>query len=254
LEDGWSVEGWTRSGSPTAGIKVHAVDLSEPDAVMRTEGDFDVVIHSASKRGGDAADYARVYRSGMENLLKRFSTSQFIFISSTSVYGQRDGEWVDETSPANPEHERGKILRAAEDLVLARSGRVARLAGIYGPGRSALLRRVLGNEAALDEATDRFVNQVHRDDAASALLKIAQANGMTGIWNVADNEPLLLSDCYRWLAQKLNHALSESGPKTPRKRGNSNKRVLNARLRNDGWVPQYPSFKEGMERSILPPA
>jgi nucleoside-diphosphate-sugar epimerase len=252
LRNGWSVEGWTRSGSPIAGMTVHAVDLSEADAVMRSEGEFDVVIHSASTRGGDAADYARVYQVGAKNLLKRFTRSQVIFVGSTSVYAQRDGEWVDETSVAEPTHERGKILRDAEDLILSRDGRVARLAGIYGPGRSALLQRVLSGEATVDQTKDRFVNQVHRDDAASALLRIAQLSEQGRIWNVADNSPFLLSECYYWLAQRLNRTLEEGAPETPRKRGESNKRISNTRLQSSGWIPQYPSFKEGMERSVLP--
>lgn len=257
LGEGWAVEGWTRSGSIESERKpqfnVRAVDLSSTDAVRSAPGDFEVVIHSASTRGGDAADYARVYRGGVENLLERFPRSQFLFVSSTSVYAQQLGEWVDESRPAEPTHERGRILREAENVVLSHGGRVARLAGIYGPGRSALLRRVLGNEASSDDKADRFVNQVHRDDAASALFKIAQVSDGGGqIWNIADNEPLLLSECYRWLSEKLNRRHSPSkGPARTRKRGESNKRISNSRLREQGWAPVYPSFKEGMERSVL---
>jgi nucleoside-diphosphate-sugar epimerase len=258
LREGWSVEGWTRSGSiesePRSQFDVRAVDLSQSETVRSAPGEFDVVLHSASTRGGEAADYARVYRGGVENLLQRFPRSQLLFVSSTSVYAQRSGQWVDESSPAEPLHERGRILRDTENLVLSHGGRVARLAGIYGPDRSALLRRVLANEASVDEKADRFVNQVHRDDAASALFKISQlADGGGQIWNVADNEPLLLSECYRWLGRKLNRSLSTTrSAGLSRKRGESNKRVSNSRLQTAGWAPTYPSFKEGMKRSVLP--
>lgn len=175
------MEGWTRSGSiePEGRLQfnVRAVDLSQSEAVTSAQGEFEAVIHCASTGGGEAADYARVYRGGVENLLQRFPRSQLLFVSSTSVYAQQSGEWVNESSPAEPLHEKGKILRETENLALSRGGRVARLAGIYGPGRSALLRRVRENEAWVDEKTDRFVNQVHRDDAASALLKVAQLSG-----------------------------------------------------------------------------
>jgi nucleoside-diphosphate-sugar epimerase len=256
LHEGWTVEGWTRSGSiesePRPQFNVRAVDLSEPEAVTSAPGEFEVVIHCASTRGGEAADYARVYRAGVENLLQRFPSSQLLFVSSTSVYAQQSGEWVDESSPAEPVHERGRILRAAENLALSHGGRIARLAGIYGPGRSALLRRVRENEAWVDEKTDRFVNQIHRDDAASALLKIAQLPaGCDQIWNVADTEPLLLSECYRWLSQKLKKpAMHPAVYQASGKRGISNKRVCNSRLCDQGWAPSYASFKEGMDRNL----
>jgi len=258
LSQGWRVEGWTRSGSieseSDSQFDVRAVDLSLTAAVKAAPGEFDLVIHSASTRGGEAADYARVYRGGVANLLQRFPQSQLVFVSSTSVYAQQSGEWVDESSPAEPLHERGRILRETEDLVFGHGGRVARLTGIYGPGRSALLRRVLANEAVVDEKADRFVNQIHRDDAAAALFKISQlADGGGQVWNVADNEPLLLSECYRWLSQRLKQPPAGSAVcKAPGKRGQSNKRISNSRLRGLGWAPIYASFKEGMEQSVLP--
>ncbi len=258
LNHGWTVVAWTRSGSTESEspsqIEVRAVDLSLFESVQDAPGEFDVVIHSASTRGGEAADYARVYRNGVDNLQRRFPRTGLLFVSSTSVYAQRSGEWVDESSPAEPLHDRGRILRETENKVLSHGGRVARLAGIYGPGRSALLRRVLANEAAVDEKADRFVNQVHRDDAASALFKISQLPGCDAqIWNVADNEPLLVSECYRWLSQKLNLPLNSSAtPKVSGKRGQSNKRIRNSQLRGQGWTPVYPSFREGMARSVLP--
>ncbi len=115
-------------------------------------------------RGGDAGKYRRLYLEGARNLLGAFPRARLIFTSSTSVYAQQDGVLVDETSPADPVHEKGRVLREAEELVLARHGIVARLAGIYGPGRSFLLRTFLAGEAVLDRNDDRVINQAHRDD------------------------------------------------------------------------------------------
>jgi len=73
------------------------------------------------------------------------------------------------------------------------------------------------------------------------------------IYNVVDDQPILQSECYRWLAQRLNRPLPPIGRSTQeRKRGDSNKRVSNAKLRRLGWTPQYPTFAEAMEKSILP--
>ena len=71
-----------------------------------------------------------------------------------------------EESETNPARETGRVLLETEKLVLERRGTVARLAGIYGPGRSALLSKFLAGTATIDPESDRFVNQVHRDDIA----------------------------------------------------------------------------------------
>ena len=128
-----------------------------------------------------------------------------------------------------------------------------RLAGIYGPGRSALLTKFLAGTAIIDPENDRFVNQVHRDDIASGLfLLVSRESREPQIYNVVDDRPMLQSDCYRWLAQRLNRPLPPVGKLTEqRKRGDTNKRVSNAKLRSLGWTPQYPTFAEGMERSVL---
>jgi nucleoside-diphosphate-sugar epimerase len=139
-------------------------------------------------------------------------------------------------------------------VVLNRGGIVARLAGIYGPGRSALLNRFLAGTAMFDPENDRFVNQVHRDDIASALFLLLnrEAEGAQ-IYNVVDDQPILQSECCRWLAHRLNRPLPPIGRSTQqRKRGDSNKRVSNAKLHRLGWTPQYPTFAEAMDKSILP--
>jgi nucleoside-diphosphate-sugar epimerase len=170
------------------------------------------------------------------------------------VYAQRDGSWITEESETKPMRETGRILLEAERLVLDRGGIIVRLAGIYGPGRSALLSKFLAGAAIIDPENDRFVNQVHRDDIAAALfLLVNQETAGAQIYNVIDDEPILQSECYRWLAQTLHRPLPPIGKsKQQRKRGDSNKRVSNAKLCRLGWTPQYPTFAEGMEKSVLP--
>jgi nucleoside-diphosphate-sugar epimerase len=138
--------------------------------------------------------------------------------------------------------------------VLNRGGIVARLAGIYGPGRSALLSKFLEGTAIIDPENDRFVNQVHRHDIATALfLLLSREVPPAPVYNVVDDQPILQSECYRWLAQRLNRPVPSIGAsKQQRKRGDSNKRVSNAKLRRLGWTPRYPTFAEAMEESILP--
>jgi hypothetical protein len=74
-----------------------------------------------------------------------------------------------------------------------------------------------------------------------------------GIYNVVDRQPILQSECYRWLAKKLNRPLPPIGQSiSVRKRGDSNKRVSNKKLCRLGWSPRYPTFAEAMEKSVLP--
>jgi nucleoside-diphosphate-sugar epimerase len=259
-EAGWRVEGWTRSTGSASTLSgkaypVRSVDISAADQLaMDSKAQFDAVVHCASTRGGDLDAYRRLYWTGARNLVGRFANSTFLFVSSTSVYAQKDGGWVTEESPANPEHEAGAILRDTEEFILANGGRVARLAGIYGPGRSALLKRLLNGRAIIDPVNDRFVNQVHRDDIAAALLLLAERPpGPAEIYNVVDDNPVRQSEYYRWLAQKLDRPLPASGVSSlTRKRGEGNKRVSNRKLRSVGWALRYPSFIEGMEKSVLP--
>ena len=255
----WAVEGWTQSAESAAKLAakpypVYGIDIRDEARISTHAGVFDAIIHCASSGGGDADAYRQIYLNGARDLLDRFRGSRMLFTSSTSVYAQRDGSWVTEESQTKPAHETGRILLETEELVLGHGGIVARLAGIYGPGRSALLSKFLADEAIIDPSNDRFVNQVHRDDIAAALFLLVNRPASTGeIYNVVDDQPILQSECYRWSAEKLNRPVPSLGrSRSTSKRGASNKRVSNTKLRGIGWTPQYPSFAEGMEKSILP--
>jgi nucleoside-diphosphate-sugar epimerase len=256
---GWTVEGWTHSAESAARLSanpypVRGVDVSRRAQVAEHGGMFDAVIHCASSRGGDTETYRQVYLDSARNLLETFPGSKLLFTSSTSVYAQSDSSWVMEESETKPVRETSRILLETEKLVLDQRGIVARLAGIYGPRRSALLSKFLEGTAIIDPENDRFVNQVHRDDIATALFFLLgrEVEGAQ-ICNVVDDQPILQSECYRWLAQRLNRPLPPIGKsKGPRKRGDSNKRVSNAKLRRLGWTARYPTFVEAMEKSILP--
>jgi nucleoside-diphosphate-sugar epimerase len=231
------------------------IDLSQRGDVAKHAGAFDAVIHCASSGGGDAEAYRQIYLNGAGHLLETFPQAKILFTSSTSVYAQRDSSWVTEESETKPLRETSQILLEVEKLILEQGGIVARIAGIYGPQRSALLSKFLDGTATIDPNNDRFVNQAHRDDIASAffLLLNREAHAFAQIYNIVDNQPLLQSDCYRWLAQRLNRPLPLTRKsEQPRKRGDTNKRVSNTKLHQLSWSPNYPTFYDAMEKSILP--
>jgi len=234
---------------------IRVLDVSQRGEVAKRAGVFDAVIHCASSRGGDAEAYRQIYLNGARHLLETFPKAKILFTSSTSVYAQRDGSWVTEESETKPLRDTGRILLEVEKLVFEKGGIIARLAGIYGPRRSALLSKFLNGTATIDPNNDRFVNQAHRDDIASALFLLVnrEAQESAQIYNVVDDEPILQSECYGWLARRLNRSLPSIGKsEQPRKRGDTNKRVSNAKLHQLGWTPDYPTFRDAIEKSILP--
>jgi nucleoside-diphosphate-sugar epimerase len=163
------------------------------------------------------------------------------------VYAQTDGAWVTEESPAEPERETGRILRAAEALTLDAGGVAARVAGIYGPERWALRQKFLEGRAVLEDGGGRYLNQVHRADAASALLRLLDPAVPGGIYNVSDGMPVTQREFYAALAARYGKPLPPEGPADlSRKRGWTQKRVSNAKLRALGWQPVYPSFREAL--------
>lgn len=258
---GQRVLGLTHSPESAARLRaahpwpVAACDITSPDSLAAIAASLDpthpvtTVVHCASSGRGGADAYRAVYWQGLENLVTAFPSARPLFTSSTSVYAQTDGATVTEESPAEPPRETGRLLRQAEDLALARGGTVARLAGIYGPGRSFVLKNLLLGKAGIETADGigRLINQIHRQDAASALAHLIQ-HRLTGLYNVTDDAPVTQRDLLNPLADLFS--LPPPGPKPPdpdRKRGWTNKAVSNAKLRATGWTPAYPTYFSALQ-------
>jgi len=252
---GWKVTGVTRSEESAAQLSAEAFravacDISDPAMVKEKLGGFEgidaVVDCVSSGRGGEQA-YRKNYLEGARNFLEVLKPRKFLFTGSTSVYAQTDGSWVTEESPAEPVRETGRILRETEELVLGHDGIVTRLAGIYGPERWTLLRKFLDGSAVIEEDGSRWVNQIHRDDAAEAISFLLNTDAVSDIYNVSDNTPLSQVDCYRIFSEHFKKPLPPTGPvDTNRKRGVTNKRVSNAKLRALGWEPRFLSMREAL--------
>ncbi len=252
FENGWNVLGLCATTETAARLAslpfpVRVTDISRPLQAPEGWSRPDLVIHCASSGGGDAADYRAVYRDGLANLIEAFAPSRVIFTGSTSVYDQQNGETVDEESPTVPQRDTAKVLLEAESLALEARGIVARLAGIYGPGRSMFLRKFAAGSAVLEAGGERFLNLIHRDDAANALLHLADPSIPPGLYNVCDNHPPTQRELYGWIAGFFQKPMPPEGPVDPqRKRGLNNKRVSNKKLRSTGWSPEYPSFRDAL--------
>ncbi|MGJ8671917.1 NAD-dependent epimerase/dehydratase family protein [Rubritalea sp.] len=250
-KNGWEVTAVSRCGESDE----HA-DVSSKESMLDLKQRISApthIVHCASASGGGAEVYRQVYQEGCQNLVEVFPGVPILFTSSTSVYPQTDGLLVDENSPTELDRLTGQILLASEASILASGGVVARLAGVYGNGRSYLLRRFLSGEATMEEKGERILNHTHNEDAASAifhLLNNCHARGQ--IYNVCDSQPKSQSDTYHELSKMFGRSVPASAPRNLNsKRGWSHKAVSNAKIVNSGWQPTYPSFTEVAEDICL---
>lgn len=237
------------------------MDITAPDtwATPPFPQDTALFIHMLSTGGGDEAAYRLIYYETVTRLTCHYPQAKILFVSSTSVYGQSSNETVTEKSTAIPSSSTSRILRLAEDHVLAHNGIVARLSGIYGPLRWALLKKFINGTATIDGDGTRLINQIHRDDAAAALLLLIetllrkpQHLASPYIYNITDDAPTSIREFYTHLAEQLHRPMPPSAPPNPhRKRGLTSKRISNEKIRALGWKPHFPSFRDALPH-ILP--
>lgn len=235
------------SGLPDDIVPV-AADLTEA-ASLRDLPEVDAVVITASADGRDPERYRAAYVEAPATLLRVLSDrgdelDTVLFASSSAVYGQEDGEWVDESSPADPASETGAILLEAEQTVLGGPypATVLRLTGIYGPGRTRLVERVRSGEARCP-AQPVYTNRIHRDDCAGALAHLLALVERAELYLGVDHDPADRCDVYRWLAERLDAPTPEVDPDAAARRGN--KRCSNERLVSSGYRIRYPSFRDG---------
>lgn len=240
-------------------------DVLDPESLQKLP-EVDTVFWAVGWDRASGKSMHDVYVTGLQNVLDRMRTRcrKFISISSTSVYGQNNGEWVDEQSPCNPVQANGQTCLTAEQLVQrqsefdseesALSTTVVRLSGIYGPGR--LLSRVatLKSGEPLAGNPDAWLNLIHVDDAAAAVVKCELADEIPNVLLVSDDEPLRRRDYYGMLAELVGApiprfvATETPNPDSP---GELNKRCRNnlAKLAL-GWSPHYSTVREGLPQAV----
>ncbi|HAW00807.1 MAG TPA: hypothetical protein DCX10_03610 [Verrucomicrobiales bacterium] len=243
---------------PHPNVHWFPADLTCRDSLSGLKGDFDHALFAASSSRGGADDYRNIYCNGLDNLMTLLNgrlSQSFIYLSSTGVYGQNEGEWVDETMPVQPKSETGQVLVEAEKKIIHRyqsnafPGMILRLSGIYGPGRGYAWKRIQQGNAVIEAPGERWVNMIHRDDAARAV-QAAFMEGIAGeFYNVTDDVPVRQLEFYQWLASTSGSPipkLVESDPLKPSKRQVTHKRISNQKLKQlNNFKLKFPSFKEG---------
>ena len=241
------------------GVEPIEADLGVPASLARLPGALDFVFYLAAPGGAEDALYRSTYVDGQRNLYQALASQgqrprRVLFASSTAVYGQHDGEWVDESSPTEPVDFRGRRLLEAEGL-LARGpfpGVAVRFGGIYGPRRSGLVAEVRAGRAVIRPGPPHYTNRIHRDDCAGVLRHLAQLEAPEPVYLGVDCEPADEAAVLRWLAGALGAAeprIAAAGELRRRER-RSSKRCRNDRLLASGYRFLHPTFREGY-RGIL---
>jgi nucleoside-diphosphate-sugar epimerase len=268
---GHEVVGVRRSASGLEAVEdagLQAVEADVTDAAsLAAVPDTDWVVFAASS-GGRGADAAReVYVEGLQTAIEQFgsredSPDRLVYTSSTGVYGDHGGDWVDEGTPVDPTTEKTRVLAEAERVAREVSaehgidGTVARFAGLYGPDRYRLTRYLDG------PVTAGYLNMVHRDDAAGAVAFLLTENLLRDdVVVVVDDEPVSKHDFADWLADECGVDRPEKRSKQERlatgdlseaaeRRILTSKRCSNDRLRGLGYGVRYPTFREGYRDAI----
>ncbi|MCA9509213.1 MAG: NAD-dependent epimerase/dehydratase family protein [Myxococcota bacterium] len=252
--EGASVFALRRGRGPLpVGVEPVVADLARIETLGSLPPRIDAVVYTAAPGTSDEAAYRSIYLDGVDNLLRAIAERgerppRFVFASSTAVYGQDRGEWVDETSPTEPRRWNGETLLAAERLLAARlpEAIAVRFGGIYGPGRTRLVDQVRRGEARLRKG-EHFTNRIHRDDAARALALLALADAPAHrCYLGVDDEPADESDVLTYLAELLGVPAPppvDDGRRAPRRAGS--KRCRNDRLKAEGLALRFPTFREG---------
>ena len=260
---GHEVFGLRRSGDRSgelraAGIKALMGDITEPATLADLPKQYDWAVNCVSSSHGGADDYRRVYWQGARNLiawLRESPPTKLVYTSSTGVYGQNDGSWVDETSATEPAAETSRVLVEAENVFLGAARAhgfpavVLRVAGIYGPGRSWYLHQFLAGEARLEGEGTRHLNMIHREDVAGCMVAALERGKSGEVYNAVDDEPVTQREFFLWLAERLGRELPPAAPASValnRKRGVSDKRLSNRKLKAAlGYTFRFPTFREG---------
>lgn len=216
---------------------------------------FSVIVITMTPGERSDAGYQRAYVQTCQNLVDELHAQSLkprllIFVSSSAVYGQMDGSWINENSSTVPESFSGQRLLEAE-AIIKNSGfanSILRFSGIYGPGRNRLIEQVRQGKAS---ASTHFTNRIHSDDCARCLAHLIELNHkreqLEPIYLASDSAPTPMLDVVTWLAEQMG-IKSYLSPDAMNERGN--KRCSNQRLLASGFVFRYPTYKDGYAELI----
>jgi len=243
-------EVWALRRQPPArgmhGIHWLRGDLTDPASLRELPAGITRLVYLPAPATRDKAAYRAIFVDGLRHLLDaldRRKLARVLFVSSSAVYGEHDGDWVDEATPTDPPGFNGAVLLEAEQWLAEQSlpSTVLRLAGLYGPGRLQLIERLRAGQLRVPRETPHWANRIHVDDAAAAIAHLLQLKSPQPLYLGVDDTPMPLDELYDFLAALIDAPLPAEGAAPA---GVGSKRLRNARLRASGWAPQWPDARE----------
>jgi len=244
--------------SPLAGLQVVLADITAEQSVKKIPTDVDIVVFVLSPSQRNKTAYQKLYGQAFLNVLSHFShppssisgaRPRCLLVSSTSVYGQDNGEWVDEESPAQASSFNGKALVQAEQQLWAycASSIVVRFSGIYGRDRESLLRRVREGKPMQYEPPC-YSNRIHEEDCLGILCflidRALSNKPLENLYLASDSAAVPLADVALWLSELMSCPPPPARPANLALKG-MNKRCRNDRLLRLGYALRYSSYREG---------
>lgn len=222
-------------------------DLADPTSLAELPAQITQLVFLPAPDVRDPAAYRAVFVEGLRNVMAALSSSclrRVLFVSSTAVYGEHDGAWVDETTAPSPLRFNGEILLAAERWLAAQAvpNVVLRLAGLYGPGRLQVIERLRAGRAGVPRERPHWANRMHSEDAAAAIVHLLSLADPQPLYLGVDDTPLPLDLLYDDLAARIGAPRPPAGLAPV---GVGSKRLSNARLRASGFVPRWPDARAG---------
>jgi nucleoside-diphosphate-sugar epimerase len=234
------------------GITFLQADLTRPETLHVIPPGIDGIAFCAAARRDHPSSYADLFIRGQQHLLDFFQTrgdpvTRYVMMSTTGVYGDTQGEWVDEDTPPVPTHPGPADILRGEQLIQSGPfpGTAVRFSGIYGPGRNRLLRAVRNREAYVLPGDPIFLNQIHVSDVSGVIDHLLFFPDAAPLYLASDTEPATRGEVLTWIADQLNAPPPrEDAERAPQPR-HGNKRCRNQRLLNSGYEFLYPTFREG---------
>lgn len=234
-----------------------AADLSRSETLTSMPQNITHLVFCAAPGQRTEKDYQEVYVKGLQNIVQAIANpdlKRIVFVSSTAVYGDHGDSWIDENTPVFPKAFNGKVLIEAEEwLKSLNSSEHAyltvslRLSGIYGPGRNYLLDRLRKGLVSAPADRSHWVNRIHIDDAAAAVVHILALREPEPVYLVTDSTPLPMRTLYEDLAKLVGGPIPEIGP-APATVGS--KRLSNARLLASGFHLSWPDSRIGHQAQV----
>lgn len=244
-------EVWALRRQPPAhgshGIHWLRGDLTDPASLPALPAGITRLVYLPAPATRDKAAYRAIFVDGLRHLLDALDTrtlARLLFVSSSAVHGEHDGDWVDEATPTDPPGFNGAVLLEAEQWLAQQPlpSTVLRLAGLYGPGRLQLVERLRAGQLRVPRETPHWANRIHVDDAAAAIVHLLGLKSPQPLYLGVDDTPMPLDELYDFLAGLVDAPLPAEGAAPA---GVGSKRLSNARLRASGWAPQWPDAREG---------